>query len=183
MSKVQVVAPPEGRRLATSACANGGSRLEGRTRSRATTRIFKQSHFALGLRGTAVMARHRLRLVNRPCNVLTRNPMFSLSTSGQVSLGRHGAARVARPPSMTPKKCKSTKIAFARREGVVAFTASGARCSKIQPDQHVQMFLRCDVAATIALARAGRRSMTPRSPTREEQRSECRAQRVVRFCG
>ena len=137
------------------------------------------SLLAMGSRRTAIMARHRLRLVNRTCAVSTRNPMCCLGTNGQVSLGRHWAARVARPSPMTEKMCDRTKMAVARSRGLVGLIASGARGSKIQPDHHVQMFLRCNVAATIALARAGRRSMTPRSPTREEHRSQYRAERVV----
>ena len=64
---------------------------------------------------------------------------------------------------------------------MVRFTASGAQDSKIQPNHQVQMFLRCDVAATIALARAGRRSMTPRSTTREGQRSRVTTYPADRF--
>ena len=137
------------------------------------------SLLALGSRRTAIMARHRLRLVNRPCAVPMGNPMRCLGTNGQVSPGRHWAARFARPSPMTDKMCDRTKMAVARSRGLVGLIASGTRGSKIQPDHHVQVFLRCDVAATIALARAGRRSMTPRSPTREEHRSQYRAERVV----
>lgn len=71
------------------------------------------SLLAMGRRRTAVKAGHRLRLVNRSCAVSTRNPMCCLGTNGQVSLGRHWAARVARPSPMTRKKCESTKIPFA----------------------------------------------------------------------
>lgn len=54
--------------------AVGRPRLQG-LRSRANPRKMLSPDFALGRRRTAVMARHNLRLVNRPCAVSTTNPM------------------------------------------------------------------------------------------------------------